>query len=159
MVAAYVIGFSITPEYLSANPHLKFATGPDDTGVIISYNTEAPDVAPGVNPVLSTTGVGLVINPISWSTDEELASTNDVRNLGSSIPQFVPYADARIDKAKGVLVCTTANEDVMHALTPGMPRGVYHSFDFLFYYYNLRANATGRIAKFLAAQPLKTSLL
>jgi hypothetical protein len=34
-----------------------------------------------------------------------------------------------------------------------MPRGVYHSFDYLFYYYNLRANATNRVAKFLAAQP------
>ncbi len=153
MIAAYVLGFSITPEYMSNNPHLKFATGPDDTGVIISYNTEAPDVAIGANPVLSTTGIGLVINPISWSTDEVLVLTNDVRNLGTSIPQFLPYADAQIDKAKGVLVCAAANEDVMHSLTPGMPRGVYHSFDYLFYYYNLRANATNRVAKFLAAHP------
>lgn len=30
MVAAYVIGFSITQQYLDANPHLGFATGPDD---------------------------------------------------------------------------------------------------------------------------------
>jgi hypothetical protein len=153
MVAAYVIGFSITPEYLANNPHLKFATGPDDTGVIISYNTEAPDVAPGVNPVLSTTGIGLVINPISWSTNEELVSTSDVRNLGTSLPQFLPYADAKIDQAKGVLVCAAADEDVMYSLSSVMPRGVYHSFDYLFYYYNLRANATNRVAKFLAAQP------
>lgn len=42
MIAAYIIGYSITDEYLAENPHLKFAEGPDDTGVIISYNTEAP---------------------------------------------------------------------------------------------------------------------
>ena len=153
MIAAYVIGFSITPEYMSNNPHLKFAAGPDDTGVIISYNTEAPDVQTGVNPVLSTTGIGLVINPISWSTNEVLVATNEVGNLGTSIPQFLPFADAQIDNVKGVLVCAAANEDLMHGLAPGMPRGVYHSFDYLFYYYNLRANAANRVAKFLAAHP------
>ena len=84
MVAAYVIGFSITQQYLDANPHLGFATGPDDTGVIVSYNTEAPDVAVGANPVLSTTGIGLVMNPLSWSRDETYVPANDPRNLGVS---------------------------------------------------------------------------
>jgi Protein of unknown function (DUF3089) len=51
MIAAYVIGYSISPSYLTQNPHLKFAEGPDDTGVIISYNTEAPEVV-GTNPVI-----------------------------------------------------------------------------------------------------------
>lgn len=46
MIAAYVIGYPVTTEYLSNNPHLKFVSGSNDTGVIISYNTEAP----GVNP-------------------------------------------------------------------------------------------------------------
>ena len=44
MIAAYVIGYSVTGQYLAQNPHLRFAEGPDDTGVIISYNTEAPTV-------------------------------------------------------------------------------------------------------------------
>ncbi len=36
MVAAYAIGYSITKDDLEANPHMKFATGENDTGVIIS---------------------------------------------------------------------------------------------------------------------------
>lgn len=152
MVAAYVVGYSVTPGYLKNNPHLKFATGPDDTGVIISYNTEAPDVAIGTNPVLSTTGIGLVINPISWSREEDLIPANDSRNLGTSIPPVLPYADARIDKVKGVLVCSIANENVMQSLSSALPKGVYHSFDYLFYYYNLRANAANRVVKFLMKQ-------
>ena len=40
MVAAYIIGFSATKDDLEAYPHLKFATGESDTGVIISWNTE-----------------------------------------------------------------------------------------------------------------------
>ena len=43
MVAAYVVGYSITEDFLKANPHLKFAEGADDTGVIISYNTEGQE--------------------------------------------------------------------------------------------------------------------
>ena len=49
MIAAYVIGYSITPDYLARNPDLKFAEGAKDTGVIVSYNTEAPTVD-GTNP-------------------------------------------------------------------------------------------------------------
>ena len=41
MIAAYVIGYAVTEDYLAQNPHLKFTQGSDDTGVIISYNTEA----------------------------------------------------------------------------------------------------------------------
>lgn len=151
MIVAYVIGYSVTAAYLAENPHLKFAEGPDDTGVIVSYNTEAPDVAPGANPVLS--GVGLVINPLTWTRDETEATTAE--GLGSFLPgpgggltQVPQYADARIDKAKGVLICTTANEDEMYAISGGLGRGVYHSFDYPFYYFNIRQNAANRVSKF-----------
>lgn len=43
MVAAYVIGFSFTSDDLNINPALKFAEGADDTGVIVSWNTEGPE--------------------------------------------------------------------------------------------------------------------
>ncbi len=155
MIAAYVIGYPVTAQIIADNPHLKFAEGPDDTGVIISYNTQAPDVVPGVNPVLSGL-VGLVINPITWTRTETLATT--AGGLGSLMPDpatliFSPvpqYADARVDIANGVLICTTADEDGLYALTQhGFPRGVYHSFDYPFYYFNIRANAQNRVNKYL----------
>ncbi len=31
-------------------------------------------------------------------------------------------------------------------------KGVYHSFDYLFYYYDLQANAINRINRFLSAK-------
>ena len=61
MVAAYVIGFSVTRDYLAGNPPLRFASGPDDTGVIISFNTQAEGVEQ--NPVVRPGA--LAINPIS----------------------------------------------------------------------------------------------
>lgn len=155
MIAAYVIGYPVTAQTIAENPHLKFAEGPDDTGVIISYNTQAPDVAPGVNPVLSGL-TGLVINPITWTRTETPATTDE--GLGSIMPdpatlKFGPvpqYADARVDIAHGVLIATTADEDVLYELTQhGFPRGVYHSFDYPFYYFNIRANAQNRVDKYL----------
>jgi hypothetical protein len=126
-----------------------------DTGVIISYNTEAPDVA-GTNPVLYGM-VGLVINPINWKTDETYADKSE--GLGSFMPippsyAFGPvpqYADAQIDIAKGVLICSTADQTVIDILDElqGFPDGVYHAFDIPFYYYNLRANAQNRVNKYL----------
>jgi hypothetical protein len=154
MIAAYVIGGPVTKAFLQSNPHLKFATGPDDTGVIISYNTEANDFT-GVNPVLYGE-VGFVINPITWTRDETLADTT--QGLGSLFPnktgvwvKIPQYADARVDTVKGVLICTTADESriaIIDSLS-GFPKGVYHSFDYPFYYYNLRQNAANRIQKFL----------
>jgi len=150
MIAAYVIGYPVTRDFVDANPHLKYATGPDDKGVVISYNTQSPAVQPGSNPVVSS-NVGIVINPISWTRDTTLATT--VQGLGSFMPgqdsvfvRVPQYADARIDLVQGVLIFTTA---VDSNLILGFGPGVYHSYDFPFYYFNLQENAVQRVIKYL----------
>lgn len=154
MVAAYVIGYPVTSAYLADNPHLNFAGGPDDTGVIISFNTQAPGVIPPNNPVVSDI-VGLVINPITWTRDETEATTAE--GLGSIMPdsvtlKFEPvpqYADARVDINLGVLICTSADSNELYKYTKPFGKGVYHSFDYPFYYFNIRENARNRADKFL----------
>ncbi|SDC54594.1 Protein of unknown function, partial [Succiniclasticum ruminis] len=73
MVAAYPIGYSVTKEYLAANPHLKFATGETDTGVIVSWNTEGPKNVKdnAVNVVVLPNAIS--INPLNWKLDETYA--------------------------------------------------------------------------------------
>ncbi len=153
MIAAYIPGYPVTASYMSNYPHLKFAEGPDDTGVIISYNTQAPDVV--YNLVVSEM-VGLVINPITWTRTETEATAAE--GLGSIMPdpvtlKFHPvsqYADARVDVAKGVLICTTADENALNIYTKAFGKGVYHSFDYPFCFSNIRANARNRANKFLS---------
>jgi hypothetical protein len=162
MAAAYAIGYSVTPEYLAGNPHLKFAAGPDDIGVIISYNTQAPVIG-GKNPVVLPNA--LAINPITWTTGETPASA--AQNLGSialnqdgspvlgddGTPAPVRnFADATVDKAKGVIICSTAPVDKLAPGNAVFPKGVYHSFDYPFYYFDIRANAAERVEKFLVRQ-------
>jgi hypothetical protein len=154
MVAAYVIGFSVTKDYLDQNSPLKFATGFDDTGVIISYNTEAEGVAqsPVVRPG------ALAINPISWTLDETEAPKED--NLGSitlitgTLADLTPVMDlasAQVDTFRGVVVCKSV--DAAKYALHGWPAGVYHTYDYPFYFYNIRANAQNRVEHYLNTHP------
>ena len=165
MIAAYIVGQSITRQYLAANPHLKFARGARDTGVIISWNTEAPTIA-GPDPVLLPGGIA--INPITWTRKQSAASAR--RNLGSielnattgrpllnkqgQILRVKYLADARVDKRRGVVVCSTVPADQSPYYTAqGFPEGVLHTFDYPLYFFSVRANAKARAEHFLASHP------
>ena len=54
---------------MTCDPHLKFATGESDTGVIISWNTEGPRNVEGnaSNVVLLPNAIS--INPLNWKLD------------------------------------------------------------------------------------------
>ena len=154
MIAAYVIGYGVTRTYLNSNPELKFATGASDTGVIVSYNTEAQGLTI-TNPVVQPGSIA--INPISWTRSETEASASE--SLGSLLPnasgQLVKvsrYADARVDKSRRVVVCSTCSVALYAPGTPeGFPQGVFHLHDYPFYYFDLRHNAAVRIKQFTKA--------
>ena len=129
-----------------------------DTRVIVSWNTEAP-VVKGTNPVIQTGGIA--INPITWTTAEATAAA--ASNLGSiqldpntrlpvldkngQIERVMNLADARVDKAKGVVICSTVNPAQYQS---HFPQGVYHLQDYPFYYFDVRANAARRIQTYVA---------
>jgi len=153
MIAAYVIGYPVTAQYLADNPCLKFATGPGDTGVIISYNTQAPGFPPSANPILWGL-VGTVINPITWTRAETVATPS--QGFGSFMPTsngvYVggpQYADARINITSGVLICSTADTNALAAFDGLASIGVYHNFDYPFYFFNIRSNAATRTRNYL----------
>lgn len=153
MVAAYVIGYSVTEAYLSENPHLAFAEGAEDTGVIISYNTEAPNADPGSTVWLEGS---VAINPISWARTGEAAPASD--NLGSmmlvdgQLTRVEGLADAAVDTRRGVVLCSSVDPEeysVDEPMRAIFPYGVYHAEDISFYYFNLRQNAENRVERFL----------
>lgn len=154
MIAAYVIGYSVTNDYLAQNPHLKFAEGADDTGVIVSYNTESPVVS-GDNPVLLEGGIS--INPISWTREETLAAAAD--NLGSLTKEDAAaragftvetpgIADAVVERKRGVVKCSSVDRNKYEIKLPPFGEGIYHAWDYGFYYMNLKKNAAERVAAY-----------
>lgn len=152
MVAAYVIGYSVTEQELEEHPYLTFAEHADDTGVIISYNTEAEDFE-GSNPTVLPGSIA--INPISWTRGSQTARAEE--NLGSHImnenrtfQDFDALADAAVNLERGTVICTTVDPNkYASANTRFYPKGVYHSWDYGFYYYNLRENAQNRVEHYL----------
>ena len=151
LVAAYLIGYSVTPDDLKRYPWLKVAQKADDTGVIISFNTQAPG-ATG-SPVLRPGAA--CINPLNWKTDETPADKS--LNLGAvffndktnKIEREIPhYAGAKIDKKSCAL-----NTNPPEKLELGsFPAGVYHKYDYAFWYRNLQKNVADRINAYLKKQ-------
>lgn len=151
MVAAYAIGFSVTGEFLASHPYLKFAEGADDTGVIVSWNTEGPGNKDADNFVVEKGAIS--INPLNWKRDDTYASVEE--NLGSYINgETIPgIADARVDTDRGVVVVSTeeAGKYAMAAQFHSIfgPES-YHSQDYGFFQENLKQNVADRIASFFS---------
>ena len=149
MVAAYVIGYSVTEEYLTRNPHLNFAESSDDTGVIISYNTEGPGNKDQYNCVVREGAIA--INPITWKRDDSHAPARE--NLGSLDREgkLGPgLADARVDLQRGVVVCESieAVPELQAAMAEFFGPESCHLQDYSLYYGNLQKNIADRIAAF-----------
>lgn len=74
LVAAYVLGYKITPSDTLECPRFRPAQGATDTGVTICYNT-VKDTAFIVD-IISQPNV-MCINPVNWSTGPEPALLHD----------------------------------------------------------------------------------
>ncbi len=146
MIAAYIIGFSVWKDYLQAYPHLKFAQRADDTGVIVSFHTEAPEYA-SAHPLLMDGTIG--INPLNWKRDNTYAGSElnlgtYIKDLDGQFKDSTGFADAQLKLSRGTVICSTA--DTLRFNTyPIFPYGCFHNQDYHFYYYNIRENAKTRI--------------
>ena len=148
MVAAYIFGYSVTQKDLDENPHLRFANSEYDTGVIISYNTESTDFN-GYNPTLLEGAIS--INPITWTLDETLATKEQSigANIASNYGNPTKIADAKVDKKRGVIKCSTINPDDFYSGENSIfEKGVYHQYDIALYYYDLKENIRKRVGAF-----------
>ena len=74
LVAAYLIGFSVTDRDLGVNPFLKIAQSENDTGVIITYNTGTTKYKKPLPIILPGT---YCVNPLNWKTTCEYASSEE----------------------------------------------------------------------------------
>ena len=162
MIAAYVIGYAVTQDELDANPHMKFATGEKDTGVIISWNTEGPKNAEENVQTAVLLPNAISINPINWKRDDTYASASE--NLGSLVPNIEAGrleiadigADAQVIPSRGVVVTHAEMEPIPDELVELFnasfgPDG-RHETDYSFYYNNIKDNVAKRIATYQANQ-------
>ena len=162
MIAAYPIGYAFTKAEFEAYPHMKFATGECDTGVIITWNTEGPKNRE-VNAKTAVLQPGAIsINPLNWKLDGTYAPAS--MNLGSLWPnektgelEIVDRgADAQVFPDRGVVVTHAKGEDMSEDKASVAsyffgPDG-RHGEDYALYYCNLKANVAKRVAAYKASQ-------
>jgi hypothetical protein len=149
MVAAYLIGYTVTDDDL-AKAGLTAAKGANDTGVVITYNTQSPTSVGG--PMLMEGAH--CINPLNWKTDDTYAPASEniaARFYNDSTGEFlreVPnYSDAQIDLKTGALTTTIPEGENLDI--GSYPEGVYHRYDYAFWYRNLEENVKDRIDAYL----------
>nr|WP_321260369.1 DUF3089 domain-containing protein [uncultured Pseudodesulfovibrio sp.] len=148
LVAAYIIGWSITKGDLINNPALKMCEDSTQTGCFISYNS----VAPGKQSVAPTIRSGAIVtNPLSWTIDGELVPAD--RNIGSvffnddGTTTTVPHFTSAQGKDSG-LVVQPADMKLVSIDLKSFPKGVYHFYDYSLFYENIKQNVHDRIEAF-----------
>ena len=132
MIATYLIGWRVTREELERHPAIRPATGPDDIGVTICYNSvRSPEDA--FHPV--SDGNAVAINPVNWRTDATPATLSD------SLTVVLDNA------SKLLLVSGYSRTD--HAMPPYWNGGNYHTFEIRWYSDCLKENIALRTNKYL----------
>ena len=151
LIAAYCIGWKITEDDLAMFPELRMAEGEYDTGVIVSFNTEAVDADGSIIVPEGTRTLG--INPLNWRTD----STSAGRSLnkgacftdysGSIISEIPHLTGAYLDPERGTL--KAVDIDAAEYSNSLFPDGVYHLYDYQFFFRNLQENVKDRIDSYM----------
>lgn len=151
LVAAYLIGYSVTEDDLERYPWLRMAQGETDTGVIISYNTQLP--GNGYSFVLKKGAKG--INPVNWRTDGTKAPASAHKGAvifdivtGEKIEEVPHFSAAWLEEKSGALA-VYADDKKYNASQAVFAPGVLHMYDYMFFYNNLKENVAKRTAAFL----------
>lgn len=145
LVAAYLIGWSITPANLKENPALAICAAPDQTGCFITYNTVAAGRQKSAPTIIEGT---IVVNPLSWTITDEIVPAN--MNIGAVFfegykpTQPIPQFTSAQAKDSG-LVVVPADPRLVADGPANFPKGVYHMYDYSLFYENLMENVARRI--------------
>lgn len=153
MVACYAIGWRFTPQEAAEYPYIQPAKCADDLGKVIIFNSEAPEVT---SSAIVPEGVKtFAINPLTWSCGSQKAPKT--LNVGACFTDYsgavvreVPQlTGCYIDSKRGTLKVTDVDKK---EFVPGLPlftEGVYHIYDYQFFYRNLQQNVNLRIKTFM----------
>ncbi|MFA7074473.1 MAG: DUF3089 domain-containing protein [Endomicrobiaceae bacterium] len=151
LVAAYIIGYSVTDEDLAKYPFLKMAQKNDDTGVIISYNTQTPHN--GYSYVLKKNSHS--INPVSWKINHKKSKPKQYKGAvmfdlkkNKIVGREKPFKTACLEEGTNALV-VDVDKNKYSASSATFKPGVMHSYDLMFFYNNLKDNVKTRTAAYL----------
>jgi hypothetical protein len=71
-----------------------------------------------------------------------------VDNSGNPV-KVQHYADAQVNVQRGVVICSTADPNQLAPGNHAIAAGIYHPYDYPFYFFDIRANAENSVARYL----------
>lgn len=162
LVATYALGWGMSIEEATEYPYMKFAQSENDTGVIVSFECEAPEVT---DSFICPEGKKMLsINPLNWKTDSTPAdkSLNKgacfMKRYSKEIDNEIPeLCGCYIDENRGVLKVADISKDEYPAGLASLPDGSYHIYDYQFFFRNLQDNVSVRIAAYNQKNVVTTS--
>ena len=160
LVAAYLIGFSVTARDIELHPHLKIAESENDTGVIITYNTGTTKYNKPLPIILPGT---FCVNPLNWRTDSEYA--DKCAHLGAVFLKIgkkpmierTNYTGAYVSQQKNMLIIDEPiSIRLLRLAHIAGAKLAIHSFDYAIFYRNLQKNVKTRIKAYMEKQQSET---
>ena len=149
LVAAYLVGWRITKEDLVAFPQLHMAQEAADTGVIVSFNSEAPSVTGSI--ILPEGGYTYGINPLNWTVDgtpadkSENPGSVDLHMDGSADHEIIGLTGCYQSPQRGTMIVPDISPKDYPPGEPLFVEGCYHNFELNLYYRNLQQNVKDRV--------------
>ena len=143
MVAAYLVGIAVAPDFFSELPVCENA---EQTNCFVTWRTYREGATAEFFP---NPGEAVVVNPLSWTTGAELApkSLNQGAVLRNFHAGFMPeLVEARVAGS------------VLYTNKPKFPGSIffttknYHIADYNFFWLDVRRNAQARVAAYLGQE-------
>ncbi len=171
LVAAYVIGYGITPADTATQPghrlsHVRLAQDSTSAGVTVCFNSVTDPAA--LSSLLCAGNIACV-NPVSWSTGPAPATLLAAGETPEADDPRFPYATAaaasgsaavtvRVDTARHTLVVSGVDPAryALPALRWLLPEGNLHLQELFFYGKYLRRDTERRAASFREKRDGKT---
>ena len=151
MVAAYVLGFSITRSETENYPFVKPAADSLDTGVVICFNSVSHLEA--ISPLFQENSV--CINPLNWEVGATYAPASENKgsvffNASGTSDTLVGKVGARLDVNAHTLLIDGLDDEQYYIPSIGelFPKGNYHVQELNLYFLNLQQNIARRIEVF-----------
>lgn len=152
LVACYAIGWRLTEDEVNEYPQLIPASGEEDTGVIVAFNSEAEAIT---DSLMIPEGVKThAINPLNWMTDGTLADKSLNKGAcftdysGEIVTEIPELTGAYIDEVRGALKVTDVTPEEYPAGLNIFVDGIYHLYDYQFFYRNLEENVAARLSAY-----------
>lgn len=156
LVACYAIGWRLEKRDVQRFPYLQPAQLRTDVGVIITFNTEAPQITSSLMVPANTQNYA--INPLNWRNTGKPAPkelhlgacfTDYNGNIYREIPAFT---GGYLAFDRGVMKLPNVNQEEYPPVLDIFDEGIFHIYDYQFFYRNLQQNVGARLKAFALYQ-------